>query len=275
MLLRAALMAFVGVPLFLLWVVPAGEADAQGANKGKPAAEAAGKAVKEDLAKFMARDFVMQEVQDAAVGRAFPQYLFFSVYFRQYPVARLTPKGLSNANVYAVGPEGKPNLIKEAARLQDFFKATLAPVQDDNAAKDAARSYVRLLEDLHQDGFYKFALQDDSTRVEASPNGKKASARAVVMAGGNGELSAVLTFDQTGRPQTITENILLKPGPRPICQATKLLDKDQIVRSMAEQDLLIMGAAAGAYLEEQRRQAAPELQRAIDRIWRRILAEGQ
>jgi hypothetical protein len=28
----------------------------------------------------------------------------------------------------------------------------------------------------------------------------------------------------------------LRAGPRPICQATKLLDRDPIVRRMAEQD---------------------------------------
>lgn len=275
MLLRVALLGFVGVPTSMLWVFSSGECGAQAPTKGKPAGDAAAKAVHDDLAKHKAMGFVMQEVQDAAVGRAFPHYVFFGVYFRQFPIARLTPKGLSTANVYAVDPDAKAQLIKEAARLQDFFKTKLAPVQDDAAAKDAARAYIRLLEDLHQDGFYKFALQDDSTKVEAGPKGKKATARAVAMAGGNGELSAALAFDQTGRLQSITENVRLKPGPRPICQATKLLDADPVVRRMAEQDLVIMGVAAKLYLEEQRRQAAPELRRAIDRIWERIEAESR
>jgi hypothetical protein len=51
-----------------------------------------------------------------------------------------------------------------------------------------------------------------------------------------------------------------------------LLDPDPVVRSIVEQDLLIMGPAAGPYLEEQRARAAPDLQRAIDRIWQRVLA---
>jgi hypothetical protein len=34
-----------------------------------------------------------------------------------------------------------------------------------------------------------------------------------------------------------------------------------------------MGRAAKYYLDEQRAGATPELQRAIDRIWQRILAE--
>lgn len=61
---------------------------------------------------------------------------------------------------------------------------------------------------------------------------------------------------------------------RPICQATKLLDADPIVRKMAERSIQIMGRAARGYLEEQRAQAAPDLQQAIDRMWQRILEEG-
>ena len=51
-----------------------------------------------------------------------------------------------------------------------------------------------------------------------------------------------------------------------MCQATRLLDSDPIMRAMAAQDLLIMGRAAMPYLREQRKTAAPELVRAIDAI---------
>jgi hypothetical protein len=70
-------------------------------------------------------------------------------------------------------------------------------------------------------------------------------------------------------------HVELKPGPRPICQATKLLDADPVVRRMAEQDLLVMGRAARPYLDEQRAKAAPELQKAIDRVWERICADDR
>ena len=43
---------------------------------------------------------------------------------------------------------------------------------------------------------------------------------------------------------------------------------------MAEQDILVMGKSAKAYLDEQRAKAEPELKAAIDRVWRRILDEG-
>jgi hypothetical protein len=40
---------------------------------------------------------------------------------------------------------------------------------------------------------------------------------------------------------------------------------------MAEQDILIMGRACRPYLDWIRAQSKPELQRAIDAIWQRIL----
>jgi hypothetical protein len=62
---------------------------------------------------------------------------------------------------------------------------------------------------------------------------------------------------------------------RPICQATKLLDRDPIVRRMARQDVLVMGRAAKPYFDKVPATARPKLQRAIDRIWQRILDEGR
>lgn len=60
-----------------------------------------------------------------------------------------------------------------------------------------------------------------------------------------------------------------------MCQATKLLDPDPVVRGMAEEAILVMGRGAKEYLDEQRTRARPALQAAIGRIWRRILSEGR
>ena len=73
----------------------------------------------------------------------------------------------------------------------------------------------------------------------------------------------------------VSQTAHLKAGLRPICQATKLLDADPIVRRMAEQDLLILGRTAQEYLAVQRAKASPELQQAIDQIWQRIVDEGR
>ena len=92
--------------------------------------------------------------------------------------------------------------------------------------------------------------------------------------GGNrGRITAHLTFDKDGKLTNVAETRGAKPGMRPVCQSTKLLDSDPIVRKMARQDILIMGRGCRGYLLEQRQKASPELQKAIDEIWQEILEE--
>jgi hypothetical protein len=133
--------------------------------------------------------------------------------------------------------------------------------------KTAIRAWLRLTQQYHQDGFYTFGIMDDAIQVE----GKTARGTVVAMKGGSGTLTASFTFDYAGKLAKLSEEAKFRPGPRPICQATKLLDKDPVVRRIAEQDLLIMGTAAKEYLDEQRAEASPELRRAIERTWQRIV----
>jgi hypothetical protein len=133
---------------------------------------------------------------------------------------------------------------------------------------------LRLTEEFTQDGFFKFSIPKESLTA-VKPNGAwRASGKVVVAQGGKGEITANLNFDEAGKLTKIEETNTVKPGVRPICQATNLLDPDPIVRRMAEQDILVMGRTAQEYLEEQRVKACPELKHAIDRIWQRIVDEG-
>jgi hypothetical protein len=212
-------------------------------------------------------------VPDACVSRAFPGHRVFSSRFSRYPVERVPPHPLKAQNLFVVGPDGKPKLINDAQGLEEFFRATAAPVKDAAGAKLAGSAWLSLIEELAQDGFYKFQTVDEATKVvDEAGGGKEVTTKAVVMSGGNGEIVTTLMFDASGRLSRAESKVQIKPGPRPRCHATKLLDPDPVVRSIVEQDLLIMGPAAGPYLEEQRAQAAPDLQRAIDRIWQRVLA---
>ena len=86
-----------------------------------------------------------------------------------------------------------------------------------------------------------------------------------------GEITSILYFDKNGKIDTVKLRRKLQPGIRPICQSLKLLDKDPVVKRMAEQDILVMGKMCKGYLFEQRKTASPELQKAIDDIWARIL----
>jgi hypothetical protein len=92
----------------------------------------------------------------------------------------------------------------------------------------------------------------------------------VPKAGNEGFLTAEMLVSPKGQLLEVREDVKLKAGIRPICQATKLLDPDPIVRRMAERDLLILGPLAIPYLSEQWRQADPQLRRAIERIQRQI-----
>jgi hypothetical protein len=85
----------------------------------------------------------------------------------------------------------------------------------------------------------------------------------------------MLIDKNSGAVRDFSYEAKLQAGMRPICQSTKLLDPDPLVRKMAEQDILIMGSSAKEYLDYQRSHVSPELRRAIDRIWERIVREGR
>jgi hypothetical protein len=213
-------------------------------------------------------------VTDDAVARLFRAEIIFAVRFRLYPVAVQPPPPLRPQNLFVVRPDGGIRHLKNTGELEAFFRSALDPVRDEKQAKAAVQAWLRLSQEFVQDGFYKFAIPEEALAVAPEQEGLKASGKLLVRGGGTGETAAVLTFDRSGRLAHASETGKVMPGVRPICQATKLLDRDPIVRRMAEQDLLVMGRAAGDYLAAQRARANPRLRRAIDRIWRRIVEEG-
>jgi hypothetical protein len=240
----------------------------------KPSADdlkKAEKTVQDRLGELKAANAKVEALTDESLLRALPGQLVFSVQFRQFPVAQRPPEPLQFQNLFFVGPDGKLTVVSNIKGLEDCCLATVAPARDEGAAREVALAWLRLVEEMHQDGFYKFKTVDEATKVSPDGNGRKAVARAVVMAGGNGEINVEVTLDEAGKLVKATEMSTLKPGPRPRCQATKLLDPDPVVRSICEADLLFMGRAAKDYLDAQRAAAGPELQQAIDRLWRRIV----
>jgi len=230
------------------------------------------KAVKDFVEEKKAGMGQLQPIKDERLEKVFPRHAFYTLLFRQFPVGRIPPKGFVVSNVLVADAEGKVTLFTAANKeLLDFVNAALPEDRSEDHAKDVGRAWIRILQEFYQDGFYKFALMDDSTKVAADGSNRKVSVKVVAMAGGNGEINSALVLDETGKITKIDGGSTLKPGPRPICQATKLLDPDPLVRRICEQDLLVMGTAAKPYLDEQRAKATPELRAAIDRMWQRIL----
>lgn len=210
----------------------------------------------------------------AAVKKIFPDYQMVLVRFRLFPVARIMPEGLRASNVYAVDKDGKLELLKDVKTMEKFFRTHHKPAKSEAEAKAILGAWMTLTQEFHQDGMFKFEIQEKQFAV-AQDVGLNARGRLIVMAGGNGDLIAELDYDKDGKLSKVVEKAKIVPGPRPICQATKLLDNDPIVRKMAEQDLLFMGLAAREYMMEQRERAAPELRDAIDRLWRKIQENGR
>jgi len=217
---------------------------------------------------------VVRPITDDYVGRTFPNISFFGVIFRQYPVAVQCPQtqDLKCANVFFV-KEGRVDFVSTVPDLTFFFASELGPVPSEEAATDAASTWLRFSEELKQDLFYTFSApeisympREDITRVRA---------HAAVTAGGEGHIEMLMTLGSAGSLVHIYEKGAPRPGVRPICQATKLLHRDPIVRRMAEQDLLVMGRAAKPYLDQVRAKARPKHQQTIDRLWQRILNEGR
>jgi hypothetical protein len=207
---------------------------------------------------------------EAAVKKTFADYQIVNVRYRIFPVARILPKGLRASNLFAVDKDGKVEHLKDVKTLEKFFQEHQQAVKNKDGAGITLAAWLTLTQEFHQDGFFTFEILEKEFAADAT----KASGRIVVMKGGNGDLNAELGFDKDGKLAKAEEKATIRPGPRPICQATKLLDADPIVRRIAEQDLLIMGLAARDYLMEQRDVASPDLRHAIDRLWAQIQKNG-
>ncbi len=266
--------AIATVSLAALLIGAAVRADAGQKQDLSEEARKAQAQLKEHLGKLaMGGQFVAITAPDLA--KNFPEYQFVALRFRIYPVARELPKGMKPSNLFAVPRQGKPEHLKDAAALQAFFRSHAPAVKDkgEATASQLVRSWLALSQEFVQDGFYKFEVSKETPMAGKNGQVLSVEGRAVVTGGGRGDIKATMSFSNDGKVEKVAEERKIVPGPRPICQATKLLDPDEIVRRMAERDLLFMGRAAHDYLMEQRATASPELRQAIDRLWQRILEQ--
>jgi hypothetical protein len=215
----------------------------------------------------------LHPVADKAVRKNFANHLFVVLRFRQFPVARQIPEGMQASNLFAVTKDGKAEHLKDVKTLEKFFRAQSPVVKTEADAKAALAAWLTLSPEYRQDGMFKFEVLEKDFGSDAKDD-LVVRGRAMVSQGGNGEITAELTYDKEGKLAKAVERDAIRPGPRPICQATLLLDANPLVRRIAEQDLVIMGLSARGYLDEQRAKAAPELRREIDRVWRIIQRNG-
>lgn len=234
----------------------------------------------------------LHEVNDSRAERLFPDTRFLVLDFPQFPIATGAPAPLSTNNLFAVNERDGVIHMTDNASLSTFFTRRLRQSQivdeataarNRNAAPDVVHVWLRLSQELRQDGFYHFdipaasiAVLSEAPRRDREQFGRYLGlGRAVVIPqGGNlGVIHVSILFEGNGDFLEAKECVDLIQGLRPVCQALKLLDPDPVVRKRAEQDLLIMGRSAGPYLQERRAEASPALRVEIDRVWQKIIAE--
>jgi len=214
-----------------------------------------------------------QPLKDDNLTKLFPDYTFHSLVFRMYPVAMMPPEPYKQHNIFAIDRKGSVEDLTSKEELEGWFRKHLGAVKDEATAKTVVRAWMACTQQLVTDGMFRFTLAEDSLAVEKADGGHKASGRLDVAPGGGnrGTISVTLTFDAESKLGPVSQEVNLKAGMRPICQSTKLLDPDPIVRRMAEDCLMIMGTDAFPYMVDQRAKSSPELQQAIDRIMQKIL----
>ena len=211
---RAAHVTALGAVLLSLWPATIAKADDQ-------------QLVQDYLLSRGVSGALVRPVTDDFVGRTFPNFSFFGVIFRQYPIAVRCPAvpDLKCANLFFVR-NSQVDFVSTIEDLKFFFAANLDPAPTQAAATDAASTWMRFSEELKQDLFYtcsesyiSYALRDNLTLLRA---------HATATAGGDANIDLVMTLGAAGNFVSILEKSAQRPGVRPICQATKLLDPDPI-----------------------------------------------
>ncbi len=204
-----------------------------------------------------------------------PDHLFYIVRYPQWPLAFSLPEPLGNNNIFIVEKKGTLIHVKDSEGLARVLKEMITATNEEEAAR-ALFAWLRLSEELHQDGMYQFG-EPRMIKKQQNDHGITISGAVAPkqQMGNTGEIQAELSFSNHGRLLSVEDVCTLKAGMRPICQSTLLLDPNPLVRRIAERDLLIMGKACAPYLQEQSAKATPALKAEIARIWRQIIAEDR
>src|SRR3954454_5383744 len=122
-------------PLSVLLVLLASAGFAAGAGPEpvpkklvKETVEKAEKAVKDHLDKLKGGYAQVKVIDDEVVVQTVPNSVCFGVLYRQFPVGRIPPAGLSVSNVFVVAHDGKVTTLTGRTALEKFFREKVPPV---------------------------------------------------------------------------------------------------------------------------------------------------
>ena len=241
----------------------------------KPRREAREK-LKADLATLKgAKGGQLLDIKEPVLAKSFKHSYFFVLRFRLYPVAIVPQPPLKTNNVFVVS-DAELTHITDAKMLEEFFKKNLpAEVSGKAEVVDTTRSWLRLAQELHKDGFFEFEKPSVEVSDTASDGfASEGVVEVVPKRGDKGNLTVRMEF-VSGKLRSVKAGGKVLLGIRPKCQAMRLLDEDPVIREIMRRDILVMGRACKSYLDEVRANASPELQRAIDEVWQQILDESR
>ncbi len=197
-------------------------------------------------------------------------------HFREFPMQLVPPKPFTSRNISMVSTSGG---IETFHDRKSFHKTYIksSPKLTEKLIPSFASSFLVASSMFSQDGFFEFIDDPKLQSVQVLDDVIiTTNTRPVVeKSGDKGELKLKMTFVATETAgqyvlSQIEEKETIQPGIRPVCQCTLLLDKNPIVRRMAERDLLVMGRSAFPYMKMQLDLASPELKKEIERVWKRI-----
>jgi len=193
----------------------------------------------------------------------------------QYPVVTVRPDPLGSGNLFAVNKKDKT--VRHMASVDDLKKFFLANVRVTGEKfhdkyrnlETTVAAWVTLWSTPGTDGFVQFKI--DKRRIDiVQSDGWKVTAQVKAAEGARGQINMRMEFDGQGKMVSIAQDEELKPRTRPTYPVSKLVDPDPAERQKVERQLRAMGTTAREHLLEQRAKGPPEVQRAIDRVWREI-----
>lgn len=155
-------------------------------------------------------------VQSDDLEKLLPRCTVYSLRFQQFPVAREVPEPFKINNLFVVKADGSVRNVTEAKDLQDFIQDN-AKVDTAAKARVAVKAWLRLAEDLENDGSFRFTIPDESITVGEVRGQLKVTGKAVVAnvgGGRRGQITATLTFEQ-GQLLGVEQesNLRQKTGP--------------------------------------------------------------
>jgi hypothetical protein len=219
----------------------------------------------------------IQHIDNEAAEYILPGYTFFIIYLIQFPIAMAEPdEQLGTHSIVAIDEEAGVYHIPDEDHLQTFYLQHQVVILTAEERILGIKAWLGLSQEFKNDGYYTFNISDDDITMEQLFGDYvewRVTGISRVISGGEGLITADAILGIDGMLAIVNEEYELIAGVRPICQSSKLLDSDPVVRKMAEQDLLAMGYSAEQYLISRRATASPEIKEAIDRIWERIIEQ--